>query len=140
MADQARLDELNTIRGFLTHVGFATEPLRGERPVYSFDSSDPESLFEYQKVLAGYACSECLADFGAVYRVKCPVCGFERNAAADMAVETPAEWLAYLRYRDRQIANPTRTPLIDMDEALRRVMGDPDVEHTTISKLKPRRR
>ena len=139
MVDQARVDELNTTRGFLTRIGFASEPLRGQRPVYSFDSRDPEAMFEYQKVLAGYACSECLADFGATYRVKCPVCGASRDALADAAVETPPEWLAYLRYRDEQVANPTRTPLIDMEQTIRRVMGDPDVEHTTLSKLKSRR-
>jgi len=33
---------------------------------------------DFEKVLQGYACGTCLADYGGVYLKKCPVCGEDR--------------------------------------------------------------
>jgi hypothetical protein len=33
---------------------------------------------DFEKVLLGYACGTCLADYGGMYLEKCPVCGEDR--------------------------------------------------------------
>jgi hypothetical protein len=33
---------------------------------------------DFEKVLQGYACGSCLADYGGMYLEKCPVCGEDR--------------------------------------------------------------
>lgn len=136
------IDGINQTFGFLTTQAQINEPVdRRERPVYvPLDPRNPDHIFDHQKILAGYACSECLADFGTTYRLTCPVCGYTRDALSDVYVTPPPEWVEYLRYRKEQLENPVATPVIDMDATLRRVMGDPDVEHTTLSKLKKRRK
>ncbi len=127
MPSQAdRIADMNTIAGFLIPV-YAEDPLPGREVTYALTPTDME------KVRQGYACPRCLADFGAFYRVKCPVCQHVRDVNADFA-EAPQMWVDH----QRELHGPavaTRRPSID--DAIRRVMEDPDVDHATTKQLLP---
>lgn len=63
------------------------------KPIYS--KYDPEidewvhglSNDDFEKVRQGYACSNCLEDFGGLYLERCPVC-----KRGNVFVEAPPEW------------------------------------------------
>lgn len=74
---------LESVKGWL--VPIYSETLVNGRQRYGLGPAD------YQKVLAGYACPECLADFGGIYMAACPACGHERNIEADVFAE-PNYW------------------------------------------------
>lgn len=92
---------------------------------------------DYQRVLDGYGCPDCLAQW-AMYLAACPLCGWQRDIANDVQ-EAPQLWVDHLRDRNDPTAGilPTQTRI---EQALKEIHEDPDVEHTTMSKLKPRRR
>ena len=46
---------------------------------------------EFHLVTQGFACARCLADYGGMYRMTCPVCGHERDVLADVEAE-PDHW------------------------------------------------
>lgn len=118
MTSQARIDELNSIAGFLIPV-FSEDPIPGRRPRHGLTPAD------YHKVMAGYACPDCLADFGGVYRAVCPVCRFRRDIDADIAFAAPALWADALKERAEE-AQPAET--VPVDEFIRSVMNDPDID------------
>lgn len=63
---------------------------------------------DFQKVVDGYACSNCLAEFWT-YTFKCPLCGLQRNLQADIKA-TPQEWLDHLHERE----NPSeKAPVVN---------------------------
>lgn len=107
-------------------------------PVFTDEMTGMNGLAraDFDKVRLGYACADCLAEF-STYRTVCPICGLERDVAKDIAAPRE-DWDAHLRERERTDAPATRarTP----DEAIRALLGDRDVEHIPLSKLKPRRR
>lgn len=87
---------------------------------------------EFEKVRTGHACARCLAEFFH-YTVRCPVCGLERDIAADIR-EAPKPWLE----RDRELAKPThKTRVATAEDALRRAATSPDVERIPVRKLRP---
>lgn len=94
---------------------------------------------DYQRVLDGYGCADCLAQW-SMYMAACPVCGWQRDIAQD--VETaPEYWTQHLEDRenpDYGVTFPTTQEKIE--QALIDIHNDKDVEHTTMSKLMPRRR
>jgi hypothetical protein len=114
----SRFDELNSIAGFLIPV-FSEDPIPGRRPRHGLAPAD------YHKVMAGYACPECLADFGGVYRLVCPVCRFQRDVDADIAYDPPALWTDALRERQEE-EQPAGT--VSVDEFIHSVMNDPDID------------
>jgi hypothetical protein len=59
---------------------------------------------DFQMVMSGYACGECLAIFVG-FQLRCPVCGANRAIHAD---EPPQLWLDHLmeRYADEPVEKP----------------------------------
>jgi hypothetical protein len=74
---------VESVKGWL--IPYYTETPAEGRPRYGLLPAD------FRKVVSGYACGECLADFGGVYMAVCPACGHERDVAADVFAE-PAYW------------------------------------------------
>ncbi len=123
-----RIADMNTVQGFLVPV-YAEDPLPGREVTYALTPTDME------KVRAGYACPRCLADFGAMYRAKCPMCQHVRDVERDFG-EAPEMWVQH--QRELQADGPVqRTRARTADEAIAAVMRDPDVEHNTIRSLMP---
>lgn len=65
-------------------------------PIYSETAADGRQRYglgrkDFDKVCAGYACPECLADFGSIYRIVCPACGYTRDLEQDVQPE-PDYW------------------------------------------------
>lgn len=114
-----RVDELNQIVGFLIPV-FSEDPIPGRRPRHGLAPAD------YHKVMAGYACPECLADFGGTYRLVCPVCKFERNLEADIAYAPPALWTDAIRERAEE--EGTDAGALSPDEFIRSVLADSNID------------
>jgi hypothetical protein len=121
-----RIADMNTTNGFLVPV-YAEDPLPGREVTYALTPTDME------KVRQGYACPACLADFGQFYRAVCPMCQHVRDVNADFA-EAPQMWIDHLAERNGP-ATTTRAPSID--DAIARVMRDPNVEHATTKQLRP---
>ncbi len=91
----------------------------------------------FRRVQAGYACGSCLAIF-AHYMPVCPVCGLERDVAADLRGD-PDGWRTYYDEHmngtgDGQ-GGATRTRTAT--EFIHDVMGDPNVEQVPVKKLGP---
>lgn len=90
---------------------------------------------DFDKVRAGYACADCLAEF-THYLPKCPICGLERDVAKDIAAPRE-DWDAHLRERERRDAPATVAR--SADDALRDLFNPANVEQIPLSKLKPKR-
>lgn len=58
---------------------------------------------EFDLVQLGLACPECLADYGGIYRIKCPVCSYERDVVVDFKDE-PDFWKPDPNDPDRRAA------------------------------------
>jgi hypothetical protein len=64
------------------------------RPLYSrFDYPANRWEFDltgedFDKVQKGYACGECLEDYGGIWLPECPVC----RTRTQVVVERPPEW------------------------------------------------
>ena len=115
------------VKGFLRPVFQREDPTTG-RTLNGLAPAD------FDKVTAGYACPECLAEFNT-YTHQCPVCRYTRNLLEDVE-SAPAYWQQHLEDR----ASGYNPPVPDSIETmLDRVANDPDVEHVPLSKLKPRR-
>lgn len=109
------------------------------KPVFydEYSSSSALTTGDFEKVRDGYACARCLAEF-VMYLVKCPVCGHERDLAADL--EAPnREHVAYLEEKRDTDGMDTGVPA-GFDEFMRSVEQNPDIDHIPLSKLKKRRR
>lgn len=92
---------------------------------------------DFAKVRDGYACAKCLAEY-VTYLATCPVCGHQRDLAADLQAPDPLHG-AHLLERQTTEGMDTGTPN-NFDDFMRGVNANPDIDHTTLSKLKPRRR
>lgn len=117
--------------------GFAVPIFREEDPATGrlLNGLGPE---DYQRVLDGYGCPDCLAQWN-LYMAACPVCGWVRDIGRDVE-KPPGYWLQHLEDRanpDWGVTTPTQEKI---EQALKDIHADPDVEHTTLRKLKPRRR
>jgi hypothetical protein len=93
--------------------------------------SDPEA---FERVRLGYSCAGCLARF-RTYMPRCPLCGNERDVAADLA-ETPADIQAYY---DEATGPGERTVARPMHETIAELASSPDVEQIPLRKLRPSR-
>ena len=91
----------------------------------------------FEKVRDGYACAKCLCEY-TTYLVKCPVCGHERDLAADLE-DARADHVAHLREEQRTEGMDTGAPR-GFEEFMAEVNASKEIEHTTLSKLKKRRR
>lgn len=78
-------ESLDSFSGkFLIPIYTETHPETGQR-MWGLGPRD------FQLVTQGLACAECLADFGGMYRMTCPVCGHQRDVLADVKDE-PDYW------------------------------------------------
>jgi len=112
------MDRAQAIRtqviGFLTPI-FVDRNLRtGETVMNGLDEEG------FAKVMAGYACANCLAEF-ASFTVTCPVCGETRDLTDDVP-ETPELWLAAMR--DRETPPPVTRPSSDVASLVYRQAED----------------
>jgi len=111
-----------TIRGFLLPIFEEYAPNGGRLSLLSEE--------DFHKVSAGYACSECLAEF-VTYMVRCPVCGHERDLLADVG-HTPEMWVDHLKERAAIESGEKRAPRVvprGIDDLVRDLQADPDVEN-----------
>ena len=129
----AAIDALNSvIDGFMVPIFREEDPSTGRL----LNGLGPE---DYRRVVDGYGCADCLAKF-RVYTAACPLCGWTRNIQNDVE-SAPGYWLQHLEDRanpDWGVTYPTTQAKIE--QALADIHADRDVEHTTLKKLKPRRR
>lgn len=125
--DQQRLDEIKTIAGFLIPV-WRSDPIPGQPAINGLTEED------FAKVAAGYACGECLADYGAIYRPSCPICGTTRDVSAD-AAPMPQVWADHLDARQEADEHIAATPMPTMEQVIRSFEADPD--RVNIKKLAP---
>ncbi len=123
-----RIADMNTTAGFLIPI-WSTDPMPGREQTHELTVSD------HRKTQEGYACPRCLCDYGGIYRVRCPFCDHVRNVELDF-VAPPQMWVDH-RNELNGPAVTTQGP--DIEAAIRRVMGNPNVEHATISQLRPSR-
>jgi hypothetical protein len=111
-----------TIKGFLVPIFSEIAENGGQRNLLSEQ--------DFDKVVAGYACSECLAEF-VTYMVKCPVCAHRRNPNHDIEHAAPQMWKDHLRDRAEIEAGEKRAPRVvpeGIDGFIRSVREDPDIE------------
>lgn len=126
MSAESVIANKGLIKGFLTPI-FYDEYGR-------FSALGPA---DFQKVRDGYACSKCLAEY-TTYLVRCPVCKHERDVMADL--EDPrAEHVNHLQDRAATEGQEVGVPR-NFDEFMAGLRENKDVDHTTLSKLKARRR
>lgn len=128
MSQADRIADMNTTAGFLIPVGFRSDPLDGSDEIIELS---PHDLALTQQ---GYACPRCLCDYGGFYRITCPMCLHVRDVERDF-VDAPPMWAAHREAR--KVVEKTRRPSID--DAIARVMRDPDVDHATTKQLMPSR-
>lgn len=87
---------------------------------------------EFEKVRQGYACARCLAEFFH-YMAVCPVCGLERDIAADIRA-APQPWLD----RDKELAKPThKTRVATAEDALAHLALPANAEQIPLKGLRP---
>ena len=118
-------------------VGFAIPIFRKEGPDGRWlNGLGPE---DWQRVIDGYGCPDCLAQF-RMWVASCPLCGWVRGVGSDVQ-QAPDYWTQHLRDRADESYGVAEMPTqAKIEQALRDIHNDPDVEHTTMRKLKPRRR
>lgn len=133
---QQFLDDCSSIRGHLKTT-WETDPASGQHVA-------GVSMEDGRKIIDGYACgnSKCLADYGGVYRVVCPICGFDRRASSPdrFMVPVPMEWEAHLRARREVEDGPARRTgqrLPTIEDAFLGLKNNPDVENVSLKKLGP---
>jgi hypothetical protein len=98
--------ELNaTIKGFLVPI-FSKDLENGQR----LNGLGPD---DYQKVMEGYACPECLAEY-VTYLVTCPVCRYQRDPTRDI-LDAPRIWTDHLANRENP---PPPVEARDFDTAM----------------------
>lgn len=128
----SQIETLNRILdGFMVPIFRREDPVTGRM----LNGLGPE---DYRRVLDGYACPDCLAKF-YTYTAACPLCGWQRNIVNDVQ-NAPDYWVQHMEDR----ANPNHGVMLPtqakIEQALADIHADRDVEHTTMSKLKPKRR
>lgn len=75
---------LTAVKGFLVPMYTQTDSETGQQ-LYGLTPGN------YELVRHGYACPNCLADFGGIYQMVCPACGHTRDVRADIVAE-PNYW------------------------------------------------
>jgi hypothetical protein len=110
--------------GFLTAIYSSPQP--NGRTVHGLSQAD------FDRVMSGYACGECLAMFDT-YMDPCPVCGLSREIGGRVD-EDPDQWQAF--YDEHLNGTDKNTPRTSL-EFLRDIQHDPDVEHAKLSQLRP---
>lgn len=140
VVEQQRIDDLQSkVKGhYVVKPGaYAQESLNGEDTLVELDDD------AIRMVAQGWMCGigGCLAMF-TVPLVRCPCCGTPTGPHHIVSrARTPEEWaehrkaLAEQEPRDRLPSGP-----MSPDEWINRIVGNPEGDHTTISKLKKRRR
>jgi len=113
------------IKGFLTPIFF--DELRNDAML---------SPDDFGKVRDGYACAICLVEY-VMFLPKCPVCGHQRDLAMDLR-QAPKPWMDHLRERHDTEGVDTGRPRT-FDDFMAEINKDKDVDHTTLSKLRPSR-
>lgn len=126
------LEPVGKIKGFLT-------------AVYSQEVRDPNTgairhihgltREAYDKVATGYACGECLAEFGFPL-IDCPACGMNLVDAASPQAQ-PQDWQRFFDERNND-STPYTVPAT-IDDFMRSIGNDPDIEHVDLSDLVPSR-
>jgi hypothetical protein len=126
MSIDSILENKSLIKGFLTPI-FQDE-LRGDAML---------SPDDFGKVRDGYACAACLCEY-VMFLVTCPVCGHARDLAMDLR-DAPKPWMDHLHERETtegQDLGKART----FDDFMADVNKNPDIDHTSISKIMPSKR
>lgn len=116
----------SVVKGFLVPIYDRTDPATG-RVLHGLSPQD------FQKVRDGYACPDCLAEYGT-YTPKCVLCGWERDIAADIA-RAPAYWQQSIDERENDrtpYAKPVSNPF---DRMMGNLAADKDVDHVALSDL-----
>lgn len=116
------------VKGFLVPIFMQDDPATGRR----MNGLSPR---DFEKVKAGFACAECLAEFDH-YTITCPVCGRTRDFARDVQ-EAPQLWKDHLRdhYEDRTpYTRMRRNPLEEGS-----LMPSDEVEQVSVTKLRTRK-
>jgi len=116
----------NLVRGFL-------------KPIFYEEDGSLSAISneDFAKVRDGYACGHCLAEY-VMYLAKCPVCGHQRDIATDLK-PTPELWTEHLLERQNTEGMESPAPR-GFEEFMSGVNANPDIDKTTLKKLKPRRR
>lgn len=114
-------------------------------PIFYDEHSSQSALGpeDFQKVVGGYACAKCLAEY-TTYLVRCPICQHQRDLAADL--EAPDDLhVDHLREREttegQNLGGDPRTGKPrTFDDLMADISKNSDIDHVALSKLKPRRR
>lgn len=117
----------NLVKGFLC-------------PIFYNENGTGSALTDddFQKVKEGYACALCLAEY-VMYLARCPVCGHERDLAKDLADPDPLHG-QHLIERQETEGLDVGGGAQGFDDFMLQVNANRDIDHTTLSKLKPRGR
>jgi hypothetical protein len=91
--------------------------------------ADPEDI---ARIAAGYACGNCCAIF-SMYTPTCPVCHTTRDVNLDIK-GSPADWQAYW---DQHNYGSGTTETNTIDDALKAISENPNVEQIPVSKMLP---
>lgn len=121
--DQIR-QNASLIRGFLTPIFY--DELGRPDQVTALSHTD------FCKVRDGYACSRCLCEY-TTYLVRCPVCGHERDLAADLAAPDPLH-VEHLTERAVTEGTDTGVPR-SFDQFMREIERSRDIDHVPLEKL-----
>lgn len=119
------------ITGFLTPV--YSEEIR--LPDGSIRHNHGLTRADFDRVMTGYACGECLATTDT-YTETCPACGLARQDVAN-AQQTPELWQQAFNERNND-TTPYATPR-SFDDFMADVLSDGDVERIQLSDLRPSR-
>ena len=120
---------VSLVRGFLTPIFY--DELGREGEVTALSHTD------FCKVRDGYACSRCLAEY-TTYLVRCPVCGHERDIAADLKAPDPLH-VAHLREREDTVGQDLGGMVRSFDEFMKQIEANKDIDHVPLEKLGPRK-
>ena len=115
------------IIGFLTPHMVEATPGGGVLNAFS----DPADIDRIQK---GYACGNCCAVFDG-FRLDCPLCR-QPTEVARRDAPAPQVWADHVREREH---GDTATGTRSIDEFLRALAADKDVDQVPLSRLKPSR-
>ena len=113
------------VLGFLTPA--MVERLPNGQMLNAF--TNPEDVHRIEQ---SYACGNCCAIFDG-FRLDCPICKKPTHVTKQRQV-VPQEWADYVKGRE---GDGAPTPMRTFDDAMRDVLGDGDVDHVNLSKLKP---
>lgn len=125
---EERKRELDTlVAGWMEPVFKRTDPATG-RVLNGLAPAD------FARVTSGYGCADCLAKF-TTYLITCPVCGWTRDLAADIQ-DAPDYWRQHLDDRASGYAPPIRRAATSIDEIMREIAADKEVDQIPMRKLK----